>query len=300
MKPGDPHTPERRRHHDHLRGAQRRRSGSAPTAAVPTCSTRRRGRIRQLPYGSAAGRGQRTQRHGDRRGRARQSLDRHRRRRPRPRARRTARCSRCSATIPDDLEHAAGQHRVRARGRCPTVASGSAPTAAASRGWSDPPQHRMRSASRSSSRDEGLSSDTVYGVVADAARPHLAQRQCRPDALRPGDAAASRPTTASTACRARSSTSAPTTGCATGGCASAAPADSTSSIPRACRENRQPPRVALTRVEVLGVPAPGATPYWLLDRIALDYRGQHRVARLRRARFHLAASATASPTAWRA
>ena len=37
-------------------------------------------------------------------------------------------------------------------------------------------------------------------------------------------------------------------------------------------ENKRPPRLALTRLEVLGVPAPGAKPYWLLDRIAIDHR----------------------------
>ncbi|HTW37828.1 MAG TPA: two-component regulator propeller domain-containing protein [Steroidobacteraceae bacterium] len=37
-------------------------------------------------------------------------------------------------------------------------------------------------------------------------------------------------------------------------------------------ENRPPPRLALTGVEVLGAPAPASTPYWLRDRIALGYR----------------------------
>jgi signal transduction histidine kinase/ligand-binding sensor domain-containing protein/CheY-like chemotaxis protein/HPt (histidine-containing phosphotransfer) domain-containing protein len=37
-------------------------------------------------------------------------------------------------------------------------------------------------------------------------------------------------------------------------------------------ESRPPPRLALTGVEVLGAPAPGPTPYWLRDRIALGYR----------------------------
>jgi signal transduction histidine kinase/ligand-binding sensor domain-containing protein/CheY-like chemotaxis protein/HPt (histidine-containing phosphotransfer) domain-containing protein len=37
-------------------------------------------------------------------------------------------------------------------------------------------------------------------------------------------------------------------------------------------ENAHAPRVALTGLEVLGVPVQSATPYWLLDRIALDYR----------------------------
>jgi signal transduction histidine kinase/ligand-binding sensor domain-containing protein/CheY-like chemotaxis protein/HPt (histidine-containing phosphotransfer) domain-containing protein len=43
--------------------------------------------------------------------------------------------------------------------------------------------------------------------------------------------------------------------------------------PQGLTENRQPPRLALTRVEVLGVPAAGPTPFWLRDRIYLDYRG---------------------------
>jgi signal transduction histidine kinase/CheY-like chemotaxis protein len=42
--------------------------------------------------------------------------------------------------------------------------------------------------------------------------------------------------------------------------------------PSRLSENRRPPRLSLTGIEVLGVPAPSATPYWLLDRIALDHR----------------------------
>jgi len=37
-------------------------------------------------------------------------------------------------------------------------------------------------------------------------------------------------------------------------------------------ENRRPPRLALTGVEVLGVPAHTATPYWLLDRVVVNYQ----------------------------
>ena len=37
-------------------------------------------------------------------------------------------------------------------------------------------------------------------------------------------------------------------------------------------ENRRPPRLALTGVEVLGVPARSATPYWLLDRLVVNYQ----------------------------
>jgi signal transduction histidine kinase/ligand-binding sensor domain-containing protein/CheY-like chemotaxis protein/HPt (histidine-containing phosphotransfer) domain-containing protein len=42
--------------------------------------------------------------------------------------------------------------------------------------------------------------------------------------------------------------------------------------PARLSENRLPPHVALTRVEVLGAPAPGPKPYWLLERIDLGYR----------------------------
>jgi signal transduction histidine kinase/ligand-binding sensor domain-containing protein/CheY-like chemotaxis protein len=37
-------------------------------------------------------------------------------------------------------------------------------------------------------------------------------------------------------------------------------------------ESRQAPRLALTRVEIMGVPAAGPKPYWLRERIDLDYR----------------------------
>ena len=36
-------------------------------------------------------------------------------------------------------------------------------------------------------------------------------------------------------------------------------------------DNRAPPRLALTRVEILGVAAPGKTPYWLLQGLNLDH-----------------------------
>jgi signal transduction histidine kinase/ligand-binding sensor domain-containing protein/CheY-like chemotaxis protein/HPt (histidine-containing phosphotransfer) domain-containing protein len=42
--------------------------------------------------------------------------------------------------------------------------------------------------------------------------------------------------------------------------------------PSRLTESRQPPRLALTRIEVLGVPMSAPAPFWLLDRIALDYR----------------------------
>jgi len=43
--------------------------------------------------------------------------------------------------------------------------------------------------------------------------------------------------------------------------------------PAALSENGEPPRIALTNVDVLGVRAGGSTPFWLRDRIVLDYRG---------------------------
>jgi signal transduction histidine kinase/CheY-like chemotaxis protein/HPt (histidine-containing phosphotransfer) domain-containing protein len=42
--------------------------------------------------------------------------------------------------------------------------------------------------------------------------------------------------------------------------------------PQRLTENRPPPRLALTQVDILGVPAPGKTPYWLLQRLGLDHR----------------------------
>ena len=42
--------------------------------------------------------------------------------------------------------------------------------------------------------------------------------------------------------------------------------------PSRLSESRRPPRLALMRVDVMGVPVPSTTPYWLLDRIAVDHR----------------------------
>ena len=43
--------------------------------------------------------------------------------------------------------------------------------------------------------------------------------------------------------------------------------------PQKLTENRVAPRLAMTSVEVLGVPATGTIPFWLRNHIALDYRG---------------------------
>jgi signal transduction histidine kinase/ligand-binding sensor domain-containing protein/CheY-like chemotaxis protein/HPt (histidine-containing phosphotransfer) domain-containing protein len=42
--------------------------------------------------------------------------------------------------------------------------------------------------------------------------------------------------------------------------------------PSRLTDNAHAPRVTLTGLEVLGVPVPSTTPYWLLDRIMVDYR----------------------------
>ena len=42
--------------------------------------------------------------------------------------------------------------------------------------------------------------------------------------------------------------------------------------PSRLNESSKPPRIALTRVEIMGLPTPGPVPYWLTQRIALDYR----------------------------
>ena len=42
--------------------------------------------------------------------------------------------------------------------------------------------------------------------------------------------------------------------------------------PQRLTESRPPPHLALTRVEILGVPAPTSRPYWLLQRLDLDHR----------------------------
>ena len=43
--------------------------------------------------------------------------------------------------------------------------------------------------------------------------------------------------------------------------------------PQRLTQNQPPPRLALTRIEVLGVPATGPTPFWRREQVALDYRG---------------------------
>ena len=42
--------------------------------------------------------------------------------------------------------------------------------------------------------------------------------------------------------------------------------------PSGLSQDRRPPRLALTRIEVMGVPVPTTTPYWLLGRLAVDHR----------------------------
>ena len=180
------------------------------------------------------------------------------------------------------------EHGLCARGRRATGACGSPPTAAGSRASSIPPRHRTRSSFEVLSRADGLSSDTLYGIVPDAQRPPLAERQRRADALRSRDAAPSRPITASTACRARSSRSAPTSGCATGASRFGGPGGfnifdpATLSENRAAAARRADERGSARRARRRRDAVLAARP----DPARLSR--QHRLARLRRARFHLA------------
>ena len=80
--------------------------------------------------------------------------------------------------------------------------------------------------------------------------------------------------------------------------ASAGPAASTSSIRRALSENRQPPRLALTNVEVLGVRCRGRHAVLAARPHRARLSRQHRLARFRRARFHARRSTTGSRIAW--
>ena len=121
------------------------------------------------------------------------------------------------------------------------------------------------------SREEGLSSDTVYGVVADAAgRIWLS-----------GDAGLTRYDPESDGIKTyhrehglqgEEFNSGAYHRLRDGRLAFGGPGGFNIFDPARLTENRLPPHVALTRVEVLGAPAPGPKPYWLLERIDLGYR----------------------------
>src|SRR5205807_1298871 len=121
------------------------------------------------------------------------------------------------------------------------------------------------------SREEGLSSDTVYGVVTDAAGRVWVS----------GDAGLTRydPESAGIKTYHREHglqgeefNFGAYLRLRDGRLAFGGPGGFNIFDPTRLTENRRPPHVALTRVEVLGAPAPGPKPYWLLERIDLGYR----------------------------
>src|SRR5205823_361329 len=121
------------------------------------------------------------------------------------------------------------------------------------------------------SREEGLSSDTVYGVVTDAAGRVWVS----------GDAGLTRydPESAGIKTYHREHglqgeefNFGAYLRLRDGRLAFGGPGGFNIFDPTRLTENRLPPHVALTRVEVLGAPAPGPKPYWLLERIDLGYR----------------------------
>ena len=143
----------------------------------------------------------------------------------------TAPSSRCSGTtraIPRACRRTPSMRSPSMR----ATASGSRPTAADSRWCRDPSRRPMPSASRCSParRASRATPCTGWWRTPPAGSGSAGMRGSRATTPR---ATASRPTIASTACRARNSTPAPTIGCATGASPSAGPADSTSSTPRA-------------------------------------------------------------------
>ena len=85
----------------------------------------------------------------------------------------------------EGLGQPARQHRVRDRRSTRRVECGSEPTAAASHWWSDPPQRRIPSDSRWCRASEGLSSDTIWGVLTDATGHLWLSGNAGTDALRP-------------------------------------------------------------------------------------------------------------------
>jgi signal transduction histidine kinase/ligand-binding sensor domain-containing protein/CheY-like chemotaxis protein/HPt (histidine-containing phosphotransfer) domain-containing protein len=121
-------------------------------------------------------------------------------------------------------------------------------------------------------RDDGLSSDTLYGVVADASGHLWLSGNAGLMRLDPETRAVKtyhrehglqgEEFSFGAALRLRD-----------GRMAFGGPGGFNIFDPASLSENTQPPRVALTNVEVLGVRVAADTPFWLRDRVALDYRG---------------------------
>jgi signal transduction histidine kinase/ligand-binding sensor domain-containing protein/CheY-like chemotaxis protein/HPt (histidine-containing phosphotransfer) domain-containing protein len=124
---------------------------------------------------------------------------------------------------------------------------------------------------RTLSLDKGLSSDTINGVQVDASGDLWLSGNAGLMRFEPGsgavktfhveDGAMGEEFTSGASFRLRD-----------GRLAFGGPGGFNVFDPARLSERSQPPRLVLTRVEILGAPAPGATPYWLRRRIPLDYR----------------------------
>ena len=120
-------------------------------------------------------------------------------------------------------------------------------------------------------REQGLSSDTVYGVVADAAGRVWLSGNAGLERLDPGSG------TVKTFHREDGLQGEEFDGGAyfrlrDGRVCFGGPGGFNLFDPARLETESPAPRLALTGVEVLGVPASGAVPYWLRQRIRLDYR----------------------------
>ena len=121
------------------------------------------------------------------------------------------------------------------------------------------------------SREEGLSSDTVYGVAERCAGAHLAQRKRGPDALFDPNSQSVKTYHREHGLQGEEFDYNAYYRLRDGRLCFGGPGGFNIFDPTRLTENTHAPRVALTNLEVLGVPVPSATPYWLLDRIELDY-----------------------------
>jgi signal transduction histidine kinase/CheY-like chemotaxis protein/HPt (histidine-containing phosphotransfer) domain-containing protein len=121
------------------------------------------------------------------------------------------------------------------------------------------------------SREEGLSSDTIYGVLADASG-HLWLSGTAGLMRYDPDTGAVKTYHREHGLQGEEFVTGAFHRLRDGRLCFGGPGGFNIFDPSRLTESRQPPRLALTRVEVMGVPAAGRTPYWLLDRIPLDYR----------------------------
>jgi signal transduction histidine kinase/ligand-binding sensor domain-containing protein/CheY-like chemotaxis protein/HPt (histidine-containing phosphotransfer) domain-containing protein len=124
---------------------------------------------------------------------------------------------------------------------------------------------------RTLSLDKGLSSDTINGVQADASGDIWLSGNAGLMRLDPDDGAV-KTFHVEDGAMGEEFTSGASFRLRDGRLAFGGPGGFNIFDPSRLSERSQPPRLALTRVEILGAPAAGPTPYWLRRRIPLDYR----------------------------